>query len=732
MSQGLELWGGIECTINRVGDRWFSQLERNGHLRRRDDLERIAELGIRTLRYPLLWELAAAPGDPSIWSCHAERLATLQRLGVTPIAGLLHHGSGPAFTHLADPEFPEHMARYARECAERFPALTHYTPINEPLTTARFSGLYGHWYPHARDGATFARILMNQVKGIILAMQAIRRVRPDARLVQTDDLGTTYSTPHMRYQCDFENERRWLAWDLLCGRVNAEHPLWGYLMHCSVGPGELSWCRDNACMPDLVGINHYVTSDRYLDERLERHDRAAHGGNELERYADCAAVRVVQQPYSGWNVLAVAAKRYGLPVALTEVHLGCTREEQLRWLCAAWDAAVDARSRGVDVRAVTVWSLLGSFDWQCLLTRATGHYEAGPFDVRGSTPRATALAHLVETLAKSRTSRHPVTQSPGWWERHPPQADCDAPASAPRLVSAKRVQRARPILICGAQGSLGRALVQACVARGLAFHPTTRRTLDIIDGAAVDHLLHDVRPWAVVNAAGYVRVDDAETDSQRCYRENTAGPAILARAADAHGIPFLTYSSDLVFDGKTLTSYLESDRVAPLGVYGRSKVAAEELVLGSPGTLCIRTAAFFGVAGGGDFLSHALRTLAAGRPFEASSRHVVSPTYVPELADASLDLLLDGCHGLWHLTNLGAVSWHEFARLGAAAAGISTAALREAGDAPAGRVASGARRPAFSALGSRHGPLLSSLESAVGRFVATIQVGAPMANGAAA
>ena len=131
----LELWGGIECTVNRVGDLYFDQIVRTGHEHRLDDLDRIAELGITTLRYPVLWE-RVVPNDPAApdWTWSDERLARLRELGIRPILGLCHHGSGPRWTGLLDPEFPWHMARFARAVAERYPWIDAYTPINEPLT----------------------------------------------------------------------------------------------------------------------------------------------------------------------------------------------------------------------------------------------------------------------------------------------------------------------------------------------------------------------------------------------------------------------------------------------------------------------------------------------------------------------------------------------------------------------------------------------------------------------
>ena len=92
-AQQPELWAGVECTVNRVGDKYSDQLERSGHALRIKDLDRLAELGVRRLRYPILWERTAPDGLVNIdWSWSDERLNTLQRLGLAPIVGLVHHG----------------------------------------------------------------------------------------------------------------------------------------------------------------------------------------------------------------------------------------------------------------------------------------------------------------------------------------------------------------------------------------------------------------------------------------------------------------------------------------------------------------------------------------------------------------------------------------------------------------------------------------------------------------
>lgn len=94
------------------------------------------------------------------------------------------------------------------------------------------------------------------------------------------------------------------------------------------------------------------------------------------------------------RLLSQAWRRYHRPIVVTEVHLGCTRPEQLRWLYQQWRAVQAARAEGVDVRAAVAWALLGSFDWDSLLTREQGHYEPGAFDVGRGARRPTAVARI--------------------------------------------------------------------------------------------------------------------------------------------------------------------------------------------------------------------------------------------------------------------------------------------------------------------------------------------------
>jgi dTDP-4-dehydrorhamnose reductase len=695
------MWGGVECTVNRVGGRWFDQLTRSGHDGRLADLELFAALGLRALRYPLLWERLAPHGlDRIDWRWSDQRLARLRALGIRPILGLVHHGSGPASTSLVDEGFAPGLAAFAGAVAQRYPWVEDFTPINEPLTTARFSGLYGHWYPHGTDDRTCARILLAQTRATALAMRAIRAVTPGARLIQTEDCGATFGTAQTAPQAAFERQRRWLTFDLLLGAVTRTHPLYEWLRRSGLTATDLAALADEPSPPDLVGLNYYLTSDRFLDERLERYPVDTHGGNGRLRYADVEAVRARPEGIVGHEAhLLEAWHRYQRPLALTEVHLGCTREEQMRWLRDAWRGATAARARGADVRAVTAWAMLGSFDWDSLVTREAGVYEPGVFDVRAPSPRPTALAPLVRALAAGREPAHPVLASGGWWRPAPP-GHPDGP----------------PLLIVGDEGPVAPALAAACAARGLrhAVVPAADVERSEAEPAATEALLARLAPWAVVDARGVPDVDAAERDPDACHRTHVLTPVHLASACGRSGIPFLSFSSDQVFDGLQTRGYHEDDPVAPLNVLGASLVEAEPRILaGCPQALVVRTGPLFGAPGDRGVLAAGLRALGAGREWPAPVDVTVSPTYVPHLVTTVLDLLIDGAGGLWHLASPGHLTWWELACEAARRGGHPVERVIRA---PARAVWAPARRPAWSVLASRRASLMPPLDVALAAY----------------
>lgn len=137
----------------------------------------------------------------------------------------------------------------------------------------------------------------------------------------------------------------------------------------------------------------------------------------------------------------------------------------------------------------------------------------------------------------------------------------------------------RPLVIIGATGTFGKAFARLCKVRGIPYKLLSRQEMDITNVHAVMTVLQEIKPWALVNATGYVRVDEAEENFEECNRINALGPAILAAACRHLSIQLLTYSSDLIFDGGQSHPYAESDQPAPLPVYGRTKALGEARVL---------------------------------------------------------------------------------------------------------------------------------------------------------
>jgi dTDP-4-dehydrorhamnose reductase len=302
---------------------------------------------------------------------------------------------------------------------------------------------------------------------------------------------------------------------------------------------------------------------------------------------------------------------------------------------------------------------------------------------------------------------HPVLAAPGWWAT-PPQ---------PRAAPVTRRPSAPRLLILGALGTLGSEFVRCCERRGLGYLALTRADIDVGEPMSVKRAVAASRPWAVVNCTGYVNVDRAESERDQCLRTNALGAANVAEACDRTGARLLAFSTDLVFDGDTVTPYLETDRVHPINAYGESKRAAEDAILERlPNALIVRTSACFGPWDTQNFVTRSLAELASKREVLATG-HVVSPTYVPALVDTALDLLIDAEAGIWHLTNQGAVSWAALARLAAASAGYDTEQVRECEPLAVGWVA---RRPRFSALGSARGTVMPRLEESLDHFLATV------------
>lgn len=224
------------------------------------------------------------------------------------------------------------------------------------------------------------------------------------------------------------------------------------------------------------------------------------------------------------------------------------------------------------------------------------------------------------------------------------------------------------ILLTGAKGQLGWEVLKqapdsACDCTGIDIAEA-----DLTNPGQVDRVMDATRPDLLIHAAAYTQVDAAEADVQTAFAVNRDAAAHLAAACAAARIPMVHISTDFVFDGKKSAPYVETDPVAPLSVYGRSKAAGEEAVRQALDRhLIIRTAWLYGVHGH-NFVKSMLRLGRENRVLRVVSDQIGCPTFAADLAAA----LLTVCRrmqsqpqiswGTYHLCGRGSVSWHGFAQ----------------------------------------------------------------------
>lgn len=217
------------------------------------------------------------------------------------------------------------------------------------------------------------------------------------------------------------------------------------------------------------------------------------------------------------------------------------------------------------------------------------------------------------------------------------------------------------VLIVGAGGQLGQEL-QRTAASGIQCAPMTRAQLDIADAAAVAKSLASVAPGLVINAAAYTAVDNAESEPEAAARGNAEGPAVLARACVERGIRLIHISTDFVFDGDASMPYTPESATAPLGEYGRSKLAGEHGVQNAdPNVLIVRTGWVYS-SFGNNFVKTMLRLMSERDELAVVADQVGTPTWAHGLAEAVWAAAGQSqLSGVYHWSDAGVCSWYDFA-----------------------------------------------------------------------
>ena len=224
------------------------------------------------------------------------------------------------------------------------------------------------------------------------------------------------------------------------------------------------------------------------------------------------------------------------------------------------------------------------------------------------------------------------------------------------------------VLLIGANGQLGTDMHRVFRDAGDTVFPYVHAQLDVCSEARVAEVLDQTHPDLVLNTAAYHRVEECEKKSELAFQVNGTAPMQLAIACQKAGATLVHFSTDYVFGGYAKnTPYDETDRPAPLNVYGASKVLGEYLIPDyTDRYFVMRVCGLYGVAGssgkGGNFVETMLKKGMAGESVRVVDDQVLTPTYTVDLAEAVRKLVVTEKYGLYHLTSEGECSWFDFTR----------------------------------------------------------------------
>jgi len=218
------------------------------------------------------------------------------------------------------------------------------------------------------------------------------------------------------------------------------------------------------------------------------------------------------------------------------------------------------------------------------------------------------------------------------------------------------------VLVTGANGQLGRELVRLPAQPDMEIAGFGREEMDVADLGQCRNVIGSYKPDVVIHCAAYTKVDQAESEPDEAYRINAYGTRNAVVAAAEAGAKFVYISTDYVFDGKATAPYREYDRPDPQTVYGKSKLAGEQLVQSlSSRYFIVRTSWVYGKYGS-NFVKTMLKLAEERDRLKVVSDQVGSPTYTLDLAQFLLELVKTDCYGIFHASNTGVCSWYEFAK----------------------------------------------------------------------
>jgi beta-glucosidase/6-phospho-beta-glucosidase/beta-galactosidase len=374
---------GIECSNPTIdGGRWrIDQLAETGHYTQwRRDLELVREIGLKFLRYGPPMHLVYTGEGRFDWDFTDRVFERMRELGIEPIVDIVHFGVSDWLENFQNPALPEALAAYAGAFADRYGWIKFYTPVNEMYVTTRMSTLAGAWNEQERTEYAFVTAIRGVAKASVLMMAEILDRRPDAIFVNSESSEfhqPCCPNPEIQHTADFENQRRFIALDLLYG-VPVRADIYAYLLDNGMPRDEYEWFMlQNIGRRAILGLDYYE-----WNEKLINSDGHIEGLGEL----------------FGWYVITMQYyKRYRRLIMHTETNTP-DADAAPNWLWRQWHNVRLIRNDGVPVVGFTWYSLLDQIDWNIGLTRPLGNvFPVGLYDLnRDPRPVALAYKHMIE------------------------------------------------------------------------------------------------------------------------------------------------------------------------------------------------------------------------------------------------------------------------------------------------------------------------------------------------